>query len=359
MSDVQEGSAPIILAKMAHVPERHGVLRGVRAALVAVVAVVGVSGCGITESSGPNSVSSAVRLMDQVREPLAPMPFYVDPTTSSAVAAGQASPRRPELDLIAGTAQAWWVDQQTSVGAAAAAIRSHIDGAAAVGAMPIVALYGIPHRDCGGFAAGGFFSGDQYRSWIGELVKGVASQPVMVIVEPDALTAADCLTPEQRDERMALLRFAVESFAANPHAVVYIDGGHSRWLTPEQLSQRLREVGVDEARGFSLNVSNFFTTEEEAAYGEQVSALLGGAHYVVDTSRNGLGPAPDAPLNWCNPPGRALGVPPTAQTGYPHADAYLWIKRPGESDGDCGRGEAQSGFFMVDYAIELVRNRPR
>lgn len=335
MSDVQEGSAPIILAKMAHVPERHGVLRGVRAALVAVVAVVGVSGCGITESSGPNSVSSAVRLMDQVREPLAPMPFYVDPTTSSAVAAGQASPRRPELDLIAGTAQAWWVDQQTSVGAAAAAIRSHIDGAAAVGAMPIVALYGIPHRDCGGFAAGGFFSGDQY------------------------LTAADCLTPEQRDERMALLRFAVESFAANPHAVVYIGGGHSRWLTPEQLSQRLREVGVDEARGFSLNVSNFFTTEEEAAYGEQVSALLGGAHYVVDTSRNGLGPAPDAPLNWCNPPRRALGVPPTAQTGCPHADAYLWIKRPGESDGDCGRGEAQSGFFMVDYAIELARNRPR
>ena len=301
----------------------------------------------------------AVPFEHAVADPMWTMPFFVDPTTSGAVAAKQASPPKPELDLIAATPQAWWVDQQTSVGAAAKAIKSHVAAAAAAGSMPIVTVYGIPHRDCGGFASGGMSSGSQYREWIGELVKGVHSVPVTVIVEPDALASVDCLSPDQRAERMTLLRVAVEAFAADSNAVVYIDGGHSRWLSPEELATRLREAGVDKARGFSLNVSNFFSTEEQAAYGERVSALLGGAHYVIDTSRNGLGPAPDEPMNWCNPPGRALGSAPTTRTGYPRADAYLWIKRPGESDGDCGRGDPQSGLFVVDYAVQLVRNRPR
>lgn len=329
---------------MAHMPVlRKTRSRGrmVMAAVVAMVIVCAGVACGPAEA-----------------DPLSTISFYVDPTTSGAVAARQASPPKPELELIAGTPQAWWVDQQTPVGQAAAAIRSHVAAAAESNAMPIVVVYGIPHRDCGGFASGGMASGDQYRRWIAELVKGIGSLPVTVIVEPDALTSADCLDADQRAERMALLRFAVESFAADPNAAVYIDGGHSRWLSADELANRLREVGVDRARGFSLNVSNFFTTAEEALYGEQVSALLGGSHYVIDTSRNGRGPAPDAPMNWCNPPGRALGTAPTAQTGYPHADAYLWIKRPGESDGDCGRGDPRSGLFMVDYAVELVRNRP-
>jgi len=64
---------------------------------------------------------------------------------------------------------------------------------------------------------------------------------------------------------------------------VYVDGGHSRWLTPDQLADRLRAVGVERARGFALNTSNFFSTDEEIGYGEAVSRLLNGAHYVVDT----------------------------------------------------------------------------
>ena len=92
---------------------------------------------------------------------------------------------------------------------------------------------------------------------------------------------------------------------------MYIDGGHSRWLSADELAAGLNEVGVDRARGFSLNTANFFTTEEEIGYGEAVSTLTNGANYVIDTSRNGAGPAPDDPLYWCNPSGRALGVPPT------------------------------------------------
>ena len=67
-------------------------------------------------------------------------------------------------------------------------------------------------------------------------------------------------------------------------------------------------------------------------------------HFVVDTSRNGKGawaaPAgvyPDAET-WCNPPDRGLGPRPTTDTGNELVDAWLWIKIPGESDGECFRG---------------------
>lgn len=78
------------------------------------------------------------------------------------------------------------------------------------------------------------------------------------------------------------------------------------------------------------------------------TSILAGAQpttpFVIDTSRNGKGPwQPPAgtyrdPEVWCNPPGRGVGVRPTMQTGKPLVDGYLWIKVPGESDGECFRG---------------------
>jgi endoglucanase len=70
-------------------------------------------------------------------------------------------------------------------------------------------------------------------------------------------------------------------------------------------------------------------------------------HYVVDTSRNGQGPwqppaYPD-PQDWCNPPDRGAGLPPTLDTGVSLVDAYLWVKIPGESDGECTRGLGPAG----------------
>lgn len=287
--------------------------------------------------------------------PLGGNGFYVDPNSSAAGAARQAAPPSAELQSIAQTPQARWLTETTPTDQTADAVAAYIGAAAAANAMPVIVLYALPHRDCGSFTAGGFSSGDEYRAWVAQVAAGVGKARVGVVVEPDALTAADCLPEDLRQERTALLRYAVGALTANPNAAVYVDGGHSRWLTPDQLADRLRAVGVERARGFALNTSNFFTTDEEVAYGEAVSQLLNGAHYVVDTSRNGAGPAPDAPLNWCNPAGRAIGASPTTATAGAHADAYLWIKHPGESDGECGRGDPPSGVFMPGYAAALVR----
>jgi endoglucanase len=53
---------------------------------------------------------------------------------------------------------------------------------------------------------------------------------------------------------------------------VYIDAGHSRWVSADDMAVRLNQVGVDHARGFSLNTANFFTTDEATGYSEAISA---------------------------------------------------------------------------------------
>lgn len=318
---------------------------------MAIATIVGAGWSGDSDAGR----TPAVRLAGEAN-PLAGMPFYVDPISRAMAAAKNASPPSPELTTIANTPQAYWLDHAFPTSTVASTVSRYAGAAQAAGAMPIFSVYAIPHRDCGSFAAGGFASAAGYRGWIDAIASGLGSMPATLILEPDALAMADCLSPDQRQERYDLLSYAVDTLTANPAAVVYVDGGHSRWVAAEEMAARLNAVGVDQARGFSLNITNYYTTEEEIGYGETISALTNGSHYVIDTSRNGAGPIPDAPLSWCNPKGRALGVAPTTATAGPHADAYLWIKRVGESDGSCDRGEPGAGQFVNSYAIELVRN---
>ena len=301
--------------------------------------------------------SPDIRLVDETN-PLAGRSFYVDPI-SSAMAAHTANPSSTELAAIATTPQAFWLDQAFPAGSVGGTVARYTGAAAAAGAVPVLTLYAIPNRDCGSYAAGGLATAAGYTQWIDAVASGLGSNPAAIILEPDALAMADCLSADQKQERFGLMRYAVEALTRDPAAAVYIDGGHSRWLSADDMAARLNEVGVSKARGFSLNTTNFYTTEEEIGYGETISGLTNGAHYVIDTSRNGAGPAPESPLNWCNPSGRALGVPPTTATAGAHADAYLWVKRVGESDGSCNRGQPPAGRFVAQYAIELVHNAGR
>jgi hypothetical protein len=56
---------------------------------------------------------------------------------------------------------------------------------------------------------------------------------------------------------------------------------------------------------------------------------------------------------WCNVPGRQLGSAPRVLDA--RGDLGLWIKAPGESDGDCGAGAGtQAGEFSPRLATELI-----
>jgi endoglucanase len=223
----------------------------------------------------------------------------------------------------------------------------------------VLVAYFLPDRDCGLYSAGGARTAAEYRRWIAELARAIGKRPAVVILEPDGLAAVDCLSLPRRRLRTTLVRDAIERLGRQPGVSVYVDAGHPAWHPPAVIAARLRAAGIAGAQGFALNVSNYRTTRSLLAYGEKVSRLVGGKHFVLDTSRNGRGPLPVARQkteedSWCNPPGRGLGHAPTSRTGHPLADAFLWIKRPGESDGTCNGGPP-AGAWWPEQALELAR----
>lgn len=229
-------------------------------------------------------------------------------------------------------------------------------------------------------------------------------------------------------DRFTMLNYAVDKLKKNPGTNVYLDATHSGWLGAGDAADRLIQAGVANADGFFLNVSNYILNVRLEKYGTWVSKCIAFAsnpaswgkghtewcgsqyspaspddfstwvltdqkyasevesqtwwyselllkHFVIDTSRNGQGPwtgipghpaSDSATQDWCNPPDRGLGLRPTANTGLPLVDAYLWIKIPGESDGQCYRWtqgpldpvrnmqDPAAGQWFPEMALELV-----
>lgn len=244
----------------------------------------------------------------------------------------------------------WLGDWNANVSAEVANV---MNAARNEGAMPVFVTYNIPQRDCGSYSSGGT-SAALYPQWIEQIAYAIGNGKAAVVVEPDALAQinqAGCLSDAQKNTRYQLLKEAIATFKKiAPNAAVYVDAGNPHWIPAATMAKNLVDAGVAAADGFALNVSNFFTTESNLTYGTQISSLVGGKHFVIDTSRNGLGPTSDH--QWCNPMGRALGAPPqTFSSGL--VDAYLWVKKPGESDGTCNGGPS-AGTFWPQYAYELA-----
>jgi endoglucanase len=285
--------------------------------------------------------------------PLRGLRFHVAATSNARTQAAEWRASRPAhaaiMDRMAAEPQARWVGNwDADVGAA---VSAEVGAAQAAGALAVLVAYNIPQRDCGGFSGANATTPDGYRGWVRDFARGLAGRRALVVLEPDAVPALDCLSAADRRTRLTLLREAVRVLA-DAGALVYLDAGHSSWHAAPTIAERLREAGIDAAAGFALNVSNFHATPALLAYGEALSALVGGRHFVLDTSRNGLGSA--GVEAWCNPAGRALGARPTTDTGHPLADAFLWIKRPGESDGACD-GAPAAGAWMPEYALGLAQ----
>jgi endoglucanase len=234
-------------------------------------------------------------------------------------------------------------------------------------------------------------------------------------------------------ERFEMLRYAVSVLKANPKTKVYLDGTHTGWLGAGDSADRLAQAGVASADGFFLNVSNYQEDAKLEKYGTWVAKCLwfadpssgswgaghpewcgsqyspasaddfstwaltdqwyldnvesqtwvpypgdaGLKHFVTDTSRNALGPWAATPeqetlgdvQDWCNPPGRGAGLRPSTETSSALLDAYLWIKVPGESDGECNRWsppgsedpvrlmmDPAAGDWFPEMALELAKN---
>jgi endoglucanase len=220
-------------------------------------------------------------------------------------------------------------------------------------ALLVLVAYYLPNRGCSSSSDQGAATSRHYRRWIDRLVDHLGSTRAAIVVEPDAV-AADCFDTR----RAILLKHSVRRLA-DAGQYVYLDAGHARWRSTGEMAQRLLRAGIQYAQGFSVNVANRQTTRQSYQWGRELSDLLGDREFVIDTSRNGLGPPPDEPDRddeWCNPRRQALGQAPTTRPSMPGLAALLWIKLPGESDGICG-GET-TYLFSPTQAQWLLVNSP-
>jgi endoglucanase len=311
-----------------------------------------LSACGAGQAAAPVN-------------PLRGASFYVNPA-GNAVRAVEQLRREGETERaevlqqrIASRPSATWLTPDP--GAVFSETQTLTKAAVAADSIPVLVAYNIPGRDCGLYSSGGAAGIDDYLGWVGSLAAGIEDRRAVVVLEPDAVTHSldGCLAEDQVAQRRSMLAEAVTILKRQPNVHVYLDAGNASWVEDmEALAAALRESGIEDADGFALNVSNFETKERSVVYGRELSSLLDDAHFVIDTSRNGAGApvleAGSASSNWCNPPGRRLGAPPTAQTGEPRVDALLWIKQPGDSDGDCGTGAPDAGSWWPSYADELM-----
>jgi endoglucanase len=293
------------------------------------------------------------------KNPFAGLRFYVNDYSPAAMAAQNIKAARPDdaklLERIAAQPVAQWVGEWS--GDVETTVHNLGKATNANGTAPVVVAYNLPNRDCGQYSKGGVTSPEAYRKWIHEFAKAAGPFRMIVVLEPDALgQLTTCLSPADQQVRLSLLKEAVDTLEATAGVSVYLDAGHAKWIPAPEMAKRLLAAGIANADGFSLNVSNYVSTEDNVAYGHVLSAATGGKHFIIDTGRNGNGPTPDA--QWCNPDGRAIGVGPTTNTGDPLVDAFFWVKPPGESDGTCNGGP-KAGEFWLDAAVGMAKRAKR
>ena len=300
--------------------------------------------------------------------PVAGARLFVDPQSAVAIAAKQ----YPALQTIAsqpGTAR-FGAFSYTSpyVVTIATAVSRYLTRAAAAspGTIPLIATYDVVHGAKG--------NGDTpaqvaaYQSFINGFAQGIGSYKAVLFLEIDSIITMPSLNSVGQQTRINELSYAINTLTANcPHLVVYLDAGAADAVPAKTVAGFLNRAGVAKIQGFFLNATHFDWTSREIQFGNQVSSMTGGKHFVVNTCDNGRGPL--IPSNrvtggnevLCNPVGRGLGPRPTTRTGYPKVDMFAWTTNPGESGGAChGPGEfpnpPATGVYWPAYGLMLVKN---
>jgi endoglucanase len=255
------------------------------------------------------------------------------------------------IDKIASQPTAVWLGDWYSDSLLKSVIARHVTAARTQGTTLVFVTYAIPFRDCGGFSSGGFDDAN-YLSWNRTIATALAGTHAVILIEPDSLAMLS--NPKCSSvvaTRLPLLRQSVDILSA-AGLTTYLDGGNSRWLSPDAQAAWLVQAGISEAHGFFTNVAGFNPVQIERDYAGKVSSRVGWKHFVIDISRNGAGWTGD----WCNPPGAGLGQNPLVSTDTSKLDALLWVKHPGASDGTCNGGPA-AGSWFESGALALARNR--
>jgi len=275
-------------------------------------------------------------------------------------------------------------------------------------------IYDLPGRDCAAKASNGELKvGEisrykkEYIDVIAGLLKKHSNTAFALLIEPDSLpnlvTNSDLQTcKDSASGYRDGVAYALKTLNL-PNVVQYIDAGHGGWLGwdanlkpgAEELAKAYKAAGSPKQfRGFATNVAGwnswdlspgefskasdakYNACQNEKTYVTTFSARLKTAgmpnHAIIDTGRNAVTGLRQEWGNWCNVKGAGFGVRPTSSTGLEIADAFVWVKPGGESDGTsdssatrydsfCGKEDAyqpspEAGQWNQAYFEELLQN---
>jgi cellulose 1,4-beta-cellobiosidase len=273
-------------------------------------------------------------------------------------------------------------------------------------------VYDLPDRDCAALASNGEYSianggvanYKKYIDAIKALLVTYSDVKVILVIEPDSLAnlvtnmnVAKCSNAASAYKEC--VTYAIQQLNL-PNVSMYLDAGHAGWLgwsanigpAATLFGDLYKAAGSPAAvRGLATNVANYNawsvttcasytqgdTNCDEKRYINALAPLLTAAgypaHFITDTSRNGVQPtAQQAWGDWCNLSGTGFGVRPTTNTGDALEDAFVWVKPGGECDGTsnttatrydahCGLSDAlkpapEAGTWFEAYFEQLVTN---
>ena len=149
---------------------------------------------------------------------------------------------------------------------------------------------------------------------------------------------------------------------------------HSHELCNIWLTHFFRDMSPGEFENHGDDKYN--KAQNEKAYIALMGAALAAAgapnHAITDTGRTGQSGGREEWGDWCNVAGAGFGRRPSADTGAELADAFVWVKPGGESDGTsdssaqrfdafCGKADAfqpspEAGSWHQAYFEMLLKN---
>jgi len=284
------------------------------------------------------------------------------------------------------------------------------------GASPPVAgtfvVYDLPDRDCAALASngeytianGGVANYKAYIDAIKALLVTYSDIQVILVIEPDSLanlvtnlSVSKCANAEAAYKEC--VEYAISQLNL-PNVSMYLDAGHAGWLgwSANIGPAATLFAGVysaagspSQVRGLATNVANYNAWSiatcpsytqgdsncDEKRYINALAPLLTAAgfpaHFIMDTSRNGVQPTAQLAWgDWCNLEGTGFGLRPSTNTGDPLEDAFVWVKPGGECDGTsnttatrydahCGLADAlqpapEAGSWFEAYFEQLLTN---
>lgn len=152
--------------------------------------------------------------------------------------------------------------------------------------FPVFTLYHF-NKDSG-------TSASAYHDWVSAIADEIGKHNgnAVVVVEPDSFALNNVSGVDNvLDDAVAVLKQKA------PNAAVFLDVGHSNWLSAGGVVSRAKNYPhYAQIDGWATNTSNFQPEANEEAYGKNLFSQSGKPS-IIDSSRNGLGTVPSTIIN--------------------------------------------------------------